>query len=80
MQYPATEALKLAGTGIGATIASGIKGAWKDSPSNVLMAGSNAAMAASQVAAPLVANMTAPRQSPGAPGRRGDQTNSMAAM
>jgi hypothetical protein len=80
MQYPATEALKLAGTGIGASLKSGIKGAWGKDPANVLMAGSNAAMAASQVAAPLVANMTAPKQSPGAPGRRGDQTNSMAAM
>lgn len=68
------EARKTAG--IGGALRTGISEAWKKDPANVLMAGSNAAMAGAQVAAPLVANMTAP----GAPSRGHNQTGTMMPM
>lgn len=77
MNTCATEILQARkAAGLGSAVSSGIAKAWKESPSNVLMAGSNAAMAGAQVAAPLVANMTAP----GAPSRGHNQTGTMMPM
>lgn len=69
------EARKTAGAAPGAFRA-GLSQAWKEKPADVLMAGANAAMAGAQVAAPVVANMTAP----GAPSRGHNQTGTMMPM
>jgi hypothetical protein len=75
---PATEALEARKTaaGMGDTIRSGLSHAWKTDPANTLMAGATAAGALSSVAAPVIANMTAP----GAPSRGHNQTGGMMPM
>ena len=70
------EARKTAASATPGAFRSGLAAAWKEKPADVLMAGSNAAMAGAQVAAPLVANMTAP----GAPSRGHNQTGTMMPM
>lgn len=78
MNTPALDIIEARKTAAGAplSVGAGLAKAWKKDPANVLMAGSNVAMAGAQVAAPLVANMTAP----GAPSRGHNQTGTMMPM
>ncbi len=62
--------------GFGQALRTGLGEAWKKDPANTLMAGATAANAVSGMAAPVLANMTAP----GAPSRHKDQTGSSAPM